>query len=186
MQTINKKETNKNKALIYKGNNCFLHVAGSSWQVLDGRSTGKARAPTSREVSSLWSRWGSHKPSSPFLCLCWRFLVQIIPQSRPTDPCPSDWRRVIWWLVGEDYSSCWSLGGQLHKGLNSLVILGAWLGPFGITTIDVFLMELLPAWLALWVLLWRRVGSGLWLGHGGYLSWLPLPPPPVAFSIFWS
>jgi hypothetical protein len=29
-------------------------------------------------------------------------------------------------LVGEDYSSCWSLGGQLHKGLNSLVILGAW------------------------------------------------------------
>jgi hypothetical protein len=69
----------------------------------------------------LWSIWGIHQPSSPFLHLCLEFLVQDIPKGRPTDPCCSDWRRFFddWWE-----KIILAIGEQLQKGLNSLVILG--------------------------------------------------------------
>jgi len=121
----------------------------------------------SREVSSLWSSWGIHKPSSPFLRLCQKFFVQGIPKSRPTNACPSDWRRVIWWLVGKDYS-CW---GQMQKGLNSLVILGAW-------TIwnhhNRCVFDGVPlVWLEPYFLLVRKFSCGFWLGLKVFFTFSP-------------
>lgn len=75
-------------------------------------------------MPSLWSWGGNHRPSPSILCLCSTVLVLSVPTRWYPPFVPTAYRLSSFALCRERSSS--ASAGLAKKGINSLVILGAW------------------------------------------------------------